>query len=157
MAIARAGGVPLIVNDRVDIAISLGADGVHIGRNDANIQDTKKRLPGGMILGASATNYTEALEMDHAGADYLGVGPIFPTGSKSDATPPIGPKELARICRAVSVPVVAIGGINSRNLRQIVDAGASGAAVIAAVGQASNVVTATVGLKIIWKDGERLR
>jgi thiamine-phosphate pyrophosphorylase len=150
ITIARAAGVPCIVNDRVEIALEVGADGVHVGHDDADVRNLRKRISTGMIVGASATSYDEALEMYQAGADYLGVGPIFPTSSKGDATRPIGLSELARICRDVSLPVVAIGGISRENICQIADAGASGAAVIAAVAQAKDMTAATAELKFIW-------
>jgi thiamine-phosphate diphosphorylase len=89
--------------------------------------------------------------MSLCGADYLGVGPIFPTGSKPDATPPIGLTELARICREVRLPVVAIGGINAKNLRQVIEAGAAGAAVVAAVAEAPDMPAAVAELRSIWE------
>jgi thiamine-phosphate pyrophosphorylase len=148
--LTRAAGVPLIINDRVAIGIAIGADGVHIGQSDGDIREVRKSLPEKMILGVSATNYLEALEMDATDADYLGVGPIFPTGSKDDASPPIGVEELARICRDVHKPVVAIGGINQENLRCIIDSGAAGAAVISAVTQAPDMAAAVAQLRDSW-------
>ena len=146
-----AGGVPCIINDRVAIAIAAGADGVHVGRSDAAPHEIRKLLPPEMILGISATDYDEAVEMSFCGADYLGVGPIFPTGSKPDAAPPIGAMELARICRDVRLPVVAIGGINAKNLRQVIEAGAAGAAVVAAVAEAPDMQAAVAELRSIWE------
>jgi thiamine-phosphate pyrophosphorylase len=105
-----------------------------------------------MIIGVSAADYEEAMEMCEAEADYLGVGPVFPTASKSDATPAIGSDELARICCDVSKPVVAIGGINRNNLRDVIDAGADGAAVIAAVAEAPNMTVAATELMHIWEN-----
>ena len=153
LEITRPAGVPLIINDRLDIAIAVGAAGVHLGQQDARVQDVRRRLPVNMIVGGSATNLAEALAMSAAGADYLGVGPIFPTGSKADATPPLGLQELAMICRSVRQPVVAIGGITRSNLEQIMKAGAAGAAVIAAVAEAPDMVGATTELADIWNTG----
>ena len=150
LSIARHSGVPLVVNDRVEIAAAIGADGVHVGRGDAAVGNIRRSLPPGMIVGASATCYPEALAARDAGADYLGVGPIFSTASKADAAPPIGLGELARICGAVRLPVVAIGGINAGNLKSIMEAGAAGAAVIAAVAEAANITAATTELRIAW-------
>jgi thiamine-phosphate pyrophosphorylase len=150
LSIARKGGVPLIVNDRAEIAAAIGAQGVHLGRGDAAVGDIRRSLPLDMIIGASATSYDEALAACDAGADYLGVGPIFATASKADAAPPLGLGELARICREVKLPVVAIGGINAGNLKGIVEAGASGAAVIAAVAEAADVTAATWELRMAW-------
>ena len=155
--VARDNGVLFFVNDRVEIAIAVGAHGVHVGRNDPHVDTLRQHLPKNMILGASATNYDEAIEMNKLGADYLGVGPVFPTGSKSDAAPAIGVAELARICRAIPKPVVAIGGINSGNLRDVIEAGADGAAVIAAVAEAEDMVIATAELKSIWDSCSRSR
>lgn len=149
LAIARRGGVPLIVNDRVKIAAAIGAEGVHVGCADAAVADIRRSR--GMVIGASATSYEEAMAACDAGADYLGVGPIFPTGSKADARPPMGLGELARICRAVKLPVVAIGGIHHGNLVKIAEAGAAGAAVIAAVAEAADMTAATAELRNAWQ------
>lgn len=150
LAVTR-GKIPLIVNDRVEIAAAIGAEGVHVGRGDIAVRNVRRRLPPGMVIGASATCCDEAKAACDAGADYLGVGPIFPTGSKADATPPMGLDELARICREVRLPVVAIGGIHARNLKSIVEAGAAGAAVIAAVCEAQDMVKATAELRKTWE------
>lgn len=147
LRLTRAAGVPLIVNDRIDVAIAIGADGVHVGRNDGNCAEIQKDLPAEMIFGVSATNYEEALRMDTLKAHYLGVGPVFPTSSKPDATPPTGIHELERICRTVRTPVVAIGGVTAENLPAILRAGAAGAAVISAVTRALHMTAATRQLK----------
>jgi thiamine-phosphate pyrophosphorylase len=157
LQITRTAGVPLIINDRVEIAIAIGAEGVHVGRHDAQVRDLRHSLPANMILGASATSLAEALEASDAGADYLGVGPVFPTGSKADATPPIGLDELAKICRAVRQPVVAIGGITRYNLKQVIEAGVTGSAVIAAVAEAPDMQRATAELASIWDAGHSYR
>jgi thiamine-phosphate pyrophosphorylase len=150
LSIARQSGVPLIVNDRVEVAAAVGADGVHVGRTDAAVRDIRRWLPPGMIIGVSATCYDEAIAACDAGADYLGVGPIFSTASKADAAPPLGLGELARVCGDVKLPVVAIGGVNVRNLKSIMEAGAAGAAVIAAVAEAADVAAATAELRMAW-------
>lgn len=151
LRMTRAAGIPLIVNDRVSIAVALRADGVHIGRDDGDPLEVRRALPAGMCLGISASNYDDALAMSRAGADYLGVGPVFPTVSKADAAPSIGTAELATICRAVGVPVVAIGGIDQSNLQAIRDAGASGIAMISAVTRAKNMETAAQELRSEWQ------
>jgi thiamine-phosphate pyrophosphorylase len=155
LQITRPAGVPLIINDRVEIAVAIGAEGVHVGRQDAQVRDVRLSVPANMIVGGSATNLVEALEVSEAGADYLGVGPVFPTGSKADATPPIGLEELAKICRAVRRPVVAIGGITRLNLKQVIEAGAAGAAVIAAVAEAPDMIAATAQLHSVWDTGPK--
>lgn len=149
--VARQAGAPVIVNDRLEIALEIGAEGVHLGVNDGDIAAARKRIPGGMILGASATTYEEALDMYQAGADYLGVGPVFPTASKSDAARAMGTGELARICRAVKIPVVAIGGINRESIRQVIDAGACGVAVISAIANAEDMTEAATKLRLAWR------
>jgi thiamine-phosphate pyrophosphorylase len=122
----RGLGTTLVVNDDVAAALELGADGVHLGQDDKGAETARSR---GILLGRSATTYEEALAAD---ADYLGVGPIWETPSKSDAAPPLGLDELARICRAVRVPVIAIGGIAASNAGDCIRAGAAGVAVIRA-------------------------
>jgi thiamine-phosphate pyrophosphorylase len=122
----RGLGVTFVVNDDVDAALELGADGVHLGQSDDGAEAARDR---GLLLGRSATTLEEALGAD---ADYLGVGPIWETPSKQDAVPPLGLSELARICAAVTVPVVAIGGIDAANAAKCIEAGAAGVAVIRA-------------------------
>jgi thiamine-phosphate pyrophosphorylase len=115
-----------VVNDDVDAAIELGADGVHLGQSDPGAERARA---AGLLLGRSAVNFEQAVEAD---ADYLGVGPIWETPSKLDADPALGLDELGRISAAVSVPVVAIGGIDAANAGDCVRAGAAGVAVIRA-------------------------
>src|SRR5512146_1770319 len=121
--LTRKHNALLIINDRVEIAIAIGADGVHVGQHDLAFGEVKRIAHPGMIIGVSATNYAEAAALSDSGASYLGIGPIFPTPSKSDATPPIGLDELARICRNIPIPIVAIGGITESNLPVIIRAG----------------------------------
>ena len=122
----RALGTAFVVNDDLDAALELGADGVHLGQADPGAALARRR---GLLLGRSATSFEEAIDAD---ADYLGVGPIWPTPSKDDAAEPLGIAELARICAAVRVPVVAIGGIDASNAAECIRAGAAGVAVIRA-------------------------
>jgi thiamine-phosphate pyrophosphorylase len=122
----RRLGTTFVVNDDVDAALELGADGVHLGQADEGAERARAR---GLLLGRSATTYAEAVRGD---ADYLGVGPIWATPSKPDAEAPIGLAELERICRAVTIPVIAIGGIDATNARDCIRAGAAGVAVIRA-------------------------
>jgi thiamine-phosphate pyrophosphorylase len=122
----RGLGTTFVVNDDVAAALELGADGVHLGQADAGAEVARGR---GLLLGRSATSYEEAIAAE---ADYLGVGPIWATPSKDDAVAPLGLDELARICAAVSVPVVAIGGIDAANAGGCIRAGAAGVAVIRA-------------------------
>jgi len=122
----RAFGTTFVVNDDVEAALELGADGVHLGRDDPGADTARKR---GLLLGRSATTFEEAVA---ARADYLGVGPIWATPSKEDAAAPLGLAGLARICAAVRVPVVAIGGVDASNATDCIRAGAAGVAVIRA-------------------------
>jgi len=122
----RSLGTEFIVNDDVEAALELGADGVHLGQSDGSTDLARAR---GLIVGRSASTLAEALGAD---ADYLGVGPIWTTPSKEDAAPPLGLVELARICAAVSAPVVAIGGIDATNAASCIEAGAAGVATIRA-------------------------
>ena len=120
-------GATFVVNDDVDAALELGADGVHLGRSDSGAE---RALAAGLILGLSASSVDEAAGA--RGAAYIGAGPVWPTPSKEDADPPIGLEGLAAICAAVSVPVVAIGGIDALNAGDCIRAGAAGVAVIRA-------------------------
>jgi len=122
----RAFGTTFVVNDDLAAALELGADGVHLGQDDDGAEVARQR---GLLLGRSVTSFAEAIVAD---GDYLGVGPIWETPSKPDAAPPLGLEELARICRAVPVPVVAIGGIDATNAAGCIRAGAAGVAVIRA-------------------------
>jgi thiamine-phosphate pyrophosphorylase len=122
----RALPVTFVVNDDVEAALELGADGVHLGRSDSGAEAARA---AGLLLGRSVSTVREALA---AKADYLGAGPVWPTPSKIDADPPIGLDGLRAICRAVSTPVIAIGGIDASNAGDCIRAGAAGVAVIRA-------------------------
>ena len=119
-------GVTFVVNDDVAAAIALGADGVHLGQADHGAASAREL---GLLLGRSVSTYEQAVQAD---ADYLGAGPIWATPSKADADPPVGIDELARICAAVPVPVVAIGGVDASNAAECIRAGAAGVAAIRA-------------------------
>ena len=126
-------GIPFVVNDDVEAALELGADGVHLGRNDVGAE---RALEAGLLLGASATTVEEAGVGERTGASYVGAGPVWATPSKPDADPPIGLDGLAAICEAVSIPVVAIGGVDASNVTACLAAGASGVAVVRAAAEA---------------------
>jgi len=129
---ARAG-MTFIVNDRIDIAIACDADGVHLGQDDFPIPLARKLLGDEKIIGGSAGNVEEALKCMAEGADYIGFGPVFPTQSKDDAGPATGIEAMRNLLRVVSLPVIAIGGVDPGNVAAIIDAGAHGIAVISAV------------------------
>jgi thiamine-phosphate pyrophosphorylase len=128
-------GVTFVVNDDVEAALMLGADGVHLGRGDEGVERAKEH---GLLLGRSAATVDEARDADGV-ADYIGAGPIWPTPSKTDTDPPIGLDALREICRTVSVPVVAIGGVDETNAADCIRAGAAGVAVIRAARNAAEL------------------
>ena len=131
--VCAESGVPLIVNDRVDVALAADADGVHLGQDDFPVALARNLLGAERIIGVSAGNPDEARQGIADGAEYVGFGPIFPTGSKSDAGKAQGLEVLADFARAVRVPVIAIGGIGADNAAGVVRSGAHGIAVISAV------------------------
>lgn len=132
LPLCRARRVPLLINDRVDIALAAGADGVHLGQEDLPLPEARALLGPDRILGATAHTVEEALRAQAEGVDYLGVGAMFPTGTKTD-TVPTSADTLKAICAAVSIPVVAIGGVNAQNLPTLAGTGIAGAAVVSAI------------------------
>src|SRR5690242_17933585 len=134
-------GVPFVVNDDVDAALMLGADGVHLGRDDEGVESAKEH---GLMLGLSATNLAEARAAE-GHADYIGAGPVWATPSKPDADPPIGLDGLREICEAVVIPVVAIGGVDAANAPDCIAAGAAGVAVVRAAADTRAVGEALAG------------
>ncbi len=140
--LARQAGVPFIVNDRVDIALAVDADGVHVGQDDMPAPLARKLMGPGKIVGVSVDNVEQAIQAERDGA-----GPIFATPTKPDAAPPIGLDGLAEICRRISIPVVAIGGINEENAAAVIEAGADGVAVVSAVVAAEDVEAAARRLR----------
>jgi thiamine-phosphate pyrophosphorylase len=146
--IAKEAGVPFIVNDRLDVALQSGADGVHLGQEDTPLKFARRLAPK-LIIGVSAGTLGEALKAERDGADYIGLGPIFPTASKSDAGEACGLELLKEVKAHVSIPVVAIGGIGARNAADVLAAGADGIAVISAVVGQEDVTAAARRLKEI--------
>ncbi len=147
--LTRRAGVPLIVNDRLDVALAVDADGVHVGQDDMPAALARRLIGPDKILGVSAANLSEAMQAVQDGADYLGVGPIVATPTKPDAAPPIGMDGLREICRRVPIPVVAIGGINATNAADAIAAGAHGIAVVSAVVAAEDVAAAAQQLRAL--------
>ncbi|MEW5549476.1 thiamine phosphate synthase [Peribacillus frigoritolerans] len=143
--------IPLIINDRVDIALAVGADGIHIGQDDLPLPVVKKMVPEDMIVGVSVSTLEEALEAERNGADYIGVGSVFPTKTKQDATL-MALEDLGEICRGVSIPAVAIGGITADNMSALSDSGLSGTAVVSAIMNADNPKATSESLLKIIKD-----
>ena len=137
LLLCRAAGVPFCVNDRLDVALVVGADVVHLGQDDLPLADAQRvRAAAGrpeMLIGFSTHNLAQAAAAAAGGADYIGFGPVFGTRSKANPDPTVGLEALAEVCRAVAVPVVAIGGIALDAVPAVARAGASAAALIAAI------------------------
>lgn len=138
--------VPFIVNDNVELAVKIGADGVHVGQSDMAAKDVRALIGKDKILGVSAQTVKQALEAQKCGADYLGTGAVFPTGSKDDAQV-LGVQTLKEICSAVNIPVVAIGGISKDNILELKKSGIAGVSVISAIFAQNDIVAATAELK----------
>ncbi len=137
-ALCRRCGVPFFVNDNVDIAVKCRADGVHVGQEDMAAAQVRGRVGDKMMIGVSVHTVEEALEAVKNGADCLGVGAVFPTSTKADAD--VLPKETIRdICKAVDIPVVAIGGIGRSNISQLAGTGVDGVALVSAIFSAADI------------------
>ncbi|MBR1773454.1 MAG: thiamine phosphate synthase [Eubacterium sp.] len=143
--------VPFVINDNVDIAIKMDADGVHVGQSDMEAGDVRAKLGPDKIIGVSAQTVEQAILAEKRGADYLGVGAVFPTGSKDDADE-ISHETLKAICEAVSIPVVAIGGITLDNMPQLKGSGICGVAVISAIYAKEDIRKASEDLKKVVEE-----
>ena len=144
--LCREYRVPFVINDNVEIAEACGADGVHVGQSDMEAGDVRARLGEDKIIGVSADTVEQALLAQRHGADYLGVGAVFPTGSKADASD-VDHGTLKAICQAVKIPVIAIGGINRENVMELAGSGICGVAVISAIFGARDIERAARDLK----------
>lgn len=153
--VCHARGVPLIINDRVDVALAVDADGVHVGQDDMPASLARKLLGRGKILGVSAENTDQARAAIANGADYLGAGAIFATASKADAGEPIGIVGLMKIACASTIPVVGVAGINASNAASVIRAGAAGIAVISVIVSADDVERATRELRRVVEEARR--
>lgn len=138
--------VPFIINDNVDIALAMDADGVHVGQSDMEAGDVRAKLGPDKIIGVSAQTVEQAILAEKHGADYLGVGAVFPTGSKDDAAE-VPHETLKAICEAVSIPVIAIGGITQENVSTLAGSGICGIAVISAIYAQPDIRKAAENLK----------
>jgi thiamine-phosphate pyrophosphorylase len=145
--ITKARRIPLVINDRLDVALAVEADGLHIGQSDLPLQAARKIAGGKLFIGVSAGTVEDALAAEKDGADYLGAGAVFPTGSKDDAGSAIGLEGLSRICAAVKIPVVGIGGIGLANAADVMKSGAAGIAVISAILAQKDIKAASETLK----------
>lgn len=159
-AVCLENKIPFIINDRLDIALALDADGVHLGRGDMPLAIARRLLGSHMVIGATVNSVEEARAACRDGADYLGVGAVYPTETKADHNRVIGLDGISRIAGAVDVPVVAISGINENNAREVAATGVAGVAVVSAILGADDIRLAAEGLKFqvlggCSVDGER--
>ncbi len=139
MGICGKKGVPLIVNDRLDVALAGGADGVHLGQDDMELVDARRVAGDDLIIGVSVTTTQEAVRAFQNGADYLAANGVFPTATKTDLGEPLGLKGVAQLAAATDLPLVAIGGISADNSREIIEAGGAGVAVVSYIVSAENI------------------
>jgi len=153
--LTRDAKIPFIVNDRLDIALAVDADGVHVGRSDLPASVVRELMGPARILGVSVVTVEEALLAEKDGADYLGVGPVFEArGTKPDAGVPLGLERIAQIRRLCRLPIVAIGGIDAENARKVREAGADAAAVISAIVASDDIALAARRLKRLLSDAD---
>ena len=138
--------MPFVIDDNIDVAVAVDADGVHVGQSDMEAMDVRKILGPDKILGVSAQTVEQAIIAEKHGADYLGVGAVFTTGSKDDADD-VSHETLKAICEAVSIPVIAIGGITKDNVAELAGSGICGVAVISAIFGQKDIQKATEELK----------
>lgn len=139
--------VPLIINDRLDVALAVGADGVHLGQSDMSLADARKLVGTTMIIGISAESVADALRAEREGADYIGISPVFSTPTKTDTAAPLGLDGIRSIRAAVSLPLVGIGGIHQENAAAVLRAGTDGVAVVSAIVSAVCPRNAAAALK----------
>lgn len=149
LAACRKAGVSLIINDDVELAVEVGADGVHLGRSDTPIPEARAALGPDKTIGGTAGSIEELKTVERLGADYVGFGHVFATASKAKAGRPLGVENLRRAVLAANVPVIAIGGVSAGNLPEVMAAGAWGAAVIGAVCGAADPAAAAAELRAI--------
>ena len=149
--LCRRYHVPFVINDNVEIALKMDADGVHVGQSDMEAGNVREKLGPDKIIGVSAQTVEQAVLAEQRGADYLGVGAVFPTGSKDDADD-VSHKTLKAICEAVSIPVIAIGGISRNNVMELAGSGICGIAVISAIFAQPDIEAATKELRTLTEE-----
>lgn len=145
--VTRRHRIPLVINDRVDIALAVGAEGLHLGQSDMPLAVARRLVGSEMFIGISAATVEKALFAQKDSADYIGVGAVYSTGSKADAGEAIGITGFQAVCAAVDIPVVAIGGINAANTPAVMAAGGNGIAVISAILSQPDIQTASKNLR----------
>ena len=156
-ALCHDAGATFLVNDRLDVALLAGADGCHLGQDDLPIPAARRLAPSGFLLGASTHGAEEARRAAAEGADYVGCGAVFPTGTKRDATQPRGTALVAEVSGAVTIPVVAIAGITRTNAARVLQAGASAFAVASDLFAGEGIRERTREFLSIWEDETRAR
>jgi len=147
--------VPLIINDRLDVALAVAADGVHLGQSDMPLDMAKNIAGPSMTIGISAESVQDAVEAENGGAHYLGVSPIFATPTKTDTAPPLGLDGLREIRKRVKIPLVGIGGLNSSNAAKVIRNGADGVAVVSAIVAADDPGAAALDLNRIVSEARK--
>lgn len=145
----KSRNLPLIINDRLDIALAIEADGVHLGQSDMPIGRARKIAGDSLIIGISAESVDDARRAEQQGADYIGISPVFSTPTKTDTVPPLGLEGVRQIRALVDIPLVGIGGINSDNAESVLAAGADGIAVVSAIVSAADPAGAAKKLKTL--------
>lgn len=151
-ALLREHGVPLFVNDRVDIALAVEADGIHLGQTDMPLTLARRLVGDRLIVGISCESVQDAVDAEQGGADYVSVSPVFATPTKTDTAPAMGLEGVRAVRAAVEVPVVAIGGINATNAAEVVRAGADGICVISGIVSAPDPRAASAALRRIVRE-----
>ena len=152
LSLTRPAGALLFINDRLDVALAIGADGVHLGPDDIPVSEARRAVPNSFLIGTSTDNPQQAAQLEDDGADYIGCGTVYPTMTKADAGQIIGLSGLDRVARSVDVPVIGIGGINVERSAEVSTTYASGIAVVSAVMQTSDVPETIVGLLAPWAE-----
>jgi thiamine-phosphate pyrophosphorylase len=147
LAVSQRYTATLVIDDRPDVALSIGAPAVHLGRDDLDVATARRMLGDGAIIGGTANSFEEAARVWETGVDYLGVGPIYGTQTKANPAPDMGLETLARICASSPVPVVAIGSITASRIAEVMAAGARGVAVVSAIVAAQDVVAAAAACR----------
>ena len=151
----KARKVPLIINDRLDVAQAVKADGVHLGQTDMPLEMAKDILGDSMLIGISAESLEDAIAAEKGGADYLGVSPIYTTSTKTDTAPPLGLAGLREIRKAVSLSLVGIGGLNKENSAEAIRSGADGVAVVSAIVAADDPRAAASALRQVITEARK--
>ena len=155
--ISRSSGTLFIVNDRIDIAIASGADGVHLGQDDLPLHVARQLAPDDFIIGISVGSVAEAVNAEEGGAAYVAVSPVFGTGTKPDAGPGHGTTLITTIKQSISIPVIGIGGIQKENIREVLLSGADGVALISAIIRSDDIANATQEFKSLIRHHKQTR